>query len=138
MWPKCSLLLVLLAAALPALPLRLELIPHPYSLPFAIAQVPGDGSCLFHALSACIIDALARHGLARHYPRDMFSLSDRLRTVAANAMESHLTRNSSIKSGDMWHVSSGVGPLDPSHLLHESARVLNLSPQEYCDQMRCD
>lgn len=90
---------------------------------FAVRQVPGDGGCLFHAISACLY---FRH-LGRHVAFDgkLRQLSNELRNLSVAVLES-----------DDWLFVMDDQPVRSSALVDFVAQHYNLSRQEYCDRMR--
>lgn len=93
------------------------------TIDFAIRQVPGDGGCLFHALSACLSFIQTRSH--REFDWRMRKLSQVLRHLAVDILQSpNVTL--SIENGETTEASS---------LLRTVADVYNIEPTEYCKQI---
>ena len=93
---------------------------------FYVKQVPGDGSCLFHALAVCLHHkTTARH--CKSFDQRLKHLSRWLRKVAVD----YLSRNNL-----ELFVEEDVGNITSNDLLSMVAEKYNVTTKEYCDKMR--
>lgn len=90
---------------------------------FSVRQVPGDGGCLFHAISACLSFVQTRKHAA--FDWRMRKLSQLLRYLAVDTLQSSNT-TLVIENGETTAATS---------LLKTIADVYSIYPGEYCAQI---
>lgn len=90
---------------------------------YSVRQVPGDGGCLFHAISACLSFVQTR----THCEFDwrMRKLSQVLRHLAVDILQSPNVALA-IENGEITEATS---------LLKTISDVYNIEPEEYCKQI---
>jgi hypothetical protein len=90
---------------------------------FNVRQVPGDGGCLFHAISAWL--SYLQCGEHRPFDWRMRNLSQKLRYLAVQSLQ---LENSSLvlEKGEI---------IESSALLQMISEVYDMSPKEYCEQI---
>jgi len=95
---------------------------------FFVRNVPGDGSCLFHALSVCLRHKLLRsHG---DFDSSCRKLSRRLRKLACDVMCGSLGTDARLI------IEDGIPPITCSDLQDIMAEKYNQTFHEYVDNMR--
>lgn len=90
---------------------------------FRLRQVPGDGGCLFHAISAWLSYLQTGHHL--DFDWRMRKLSQQLRYVAIKLL-SHPNTTLALENGEV---------MDSSSLLGMISEVYGLQPSEYCEKV---
>jgi len=93
---------------------------------FYVRQVPGDGSCLFHSLAACL--RFKQIGKHQEFDRDLRQLSYFLRLKAVEILT---------KENETLHTENGETVLS-CDLLNMVANFYNMTPKSYCEHMRHD
>jgi len=91
-----------------------------------VRQVPGDGSCLFHSITASL--SLAVNGT--HHPMELLPLrwhSNYLRQLAVDVFEQESKRV-------LW--LQGPERMTAAELLEAVAEQYSVAPEQYCRQMR--
>jgi len=99
----------------------------PFSPRALVRQVPGDGSCLFHALSAalCLAEGGAHADAGDIAP--LLARSARLRALAVDALEGDRAKKLWVQGGEA--ISCG-------ELLAAVSEQYGISPEAYCAKLR--
>lgn len=92
---------------------------------FAVRQVPGDGSCLFHSLSAWISFIASNEHV--DFDTRVYHLSNKLRQLAVDVLQQ---QNCTLHLEDGEKMSS-------EQMLQSASEYYGMSPHEYCETMRC-
>lgn len=90
---------------------------------FLVRQVPGDGGCLFHAVTAWI--TYLQTGQHLDFDWKLRNLSQKLRHVAIGGLR---------KTNATFEVEHG-GTMEASALLQMISDVYEMEPHEYCQQI---
>lgn len=91
-------------------------------LAFRVRQVPGDGGCLFHALSACV--SYSQTNAHVEFDWRLRNLSHKLRHLAVSILKGNQTLV--VESGES---------VDSCGLLEMVADHYNMTADQYCEQM---
>ncbi|KAL3762372.1 hypothetical protein ACHAW5_011113 [Stephanodiscus triporus] len=126
------------------------------NVPVLVRQVPGDGNCLFHSISACLHHAANGTHLpmnSHERVRRLRESSLRLRNAAVDVLQQRQRRGRTWGGGGGgggWTMMIGGGGggggrrlflqgeeyLDASELLSAAAAQFDLTGEEYCELMR--
>ena len=87
---------------------------------FIVRQVPGDGGCLFHAISAWL--TFLQTNKHHDFDSNMFSLSRKLRQLAVDVLQQP-NRTLIIENSE---------PMESTELLEMIAKKYDMEPSEYC------
>jgi hypothetical protein len=90
---------------------------------FSVRQVPGDGGCLFHAITAWI--TYLQTGNHMDYDWRMRNLSQKLRHLAVRSLQKQ----------NITYVLEHGEVIEPTALLEMISDVYGLQPAEYCGQL---
>lgn len=91
-------------------------------LAFRVRQVPGDGGCLFHAISACV--SYSQTNAHVEFDWRLRNLSHKLRHLAVSILKGNQTLV--VESGES---------VDSCGLLEMVADHYNMTADQYCEQM---
>jgi hypothetical protein len=90
---------------------------------FSVRQVPGDGGCLFHAITAWI--TYLQTGNHMDFDWRMRNLSQKLRHLAVRSLQKQ----------NITYVLEHGEVIEPTALLEMISEVYGLQPAEYCSQL---
>lgn len=102
-------------------------------VPVAIRQVPGDGNCLFHSISACLHHAANGTHLPMDSHSSIMSLRSRSLALRNAAVDALLDARD---KGTRRLFLQGEEYLEARELLHAAAAQFDLAGEEYCELMR--
>jgi len=123
------------------------------SIPVRIRQVPGNGSCLFHAIAAGILfdDSTSKdnhdHNVSRAIPSDrtthppmskVIDYSSTLRTLAVETLANGIIRNDikAVELSETQLVMQNDETISTSSLVNNAAMQYGISSEEYLSSMR--
>jgi hypothetical protein len=120
-WCSSGIPLTLQRVAFLKSPYRLKSSPRQY---FAIRQVPGDGSCLFHSISAWI--AFLTTEEHKMFDHRLKRFSQHLRELSVDILSRDNNTSLVLEDNEC---------IDAPSLLESIANHYNVSPSEYCQSM---
>lgn len=94
-----------------------------------VRQVPGDGNCLFHSVSACLSMAENRTHIDMRNTTHLRRASAFLREQAVDFLQKHPRRLLFLQGKESWPARD---------LLEAAASQFNISGEEYCHLMKQD